>query len=351
MKNLKRKMRRTRTWSSDSGFCDPGILDQEDFPINNGANAVLDLIEKAITVALDELNDDIKKKFKILKNSFKDYCGDSCRSEEELLRILHTKINKVVSESADVAKNKIQDVLGDQVQNYHDLIVEEDDFSNSKLNIGMNVDPDLMKTGADVIKQMIKNKRKAEAQLQQRFSKHQKLCYNCGPLDVAADDADDDFTDWDWSSDEWEHEQEDAKDKTETFFNENQKLLLKYYDDQTVDNQWNYFNFWKIDIEDVENLDYDILGIEIGVNDLYAFHDPQAQDLLMISDQEEIKGWEFWNYFGSVQNILEAYEAIKEVEKPDNVKRYSKKMISEFCDKNCRNPERKMKRNNQEKNS
>ena len=54
----------------------------------------------------------------------------------------------------------------------------------------------------------------------------------------------------------------------------------------------------------------------------------------MISDQEEIKGWEFWNYFGSVQNILEAYEAIKEVEKPDNVKRYSKKMISEFCDKN-----------------
>jgi len=298
---------------------------------------------------LDELNDDITKKFKILKNSFKDYCGDTCRSEEELLRILHTKINKVVSESADVAKNKIQDVLGDQVQNYHDLIVEEDDFSNSKLNIGMNVDPDLMKTGADVIKQMIKNKRKAEAQLQQRFSKHQKLCYNCGPLDVAADDADDDFTDWDWSSDEWEHEQEDAKDKTETFFNENQKLLLKYYDDQTVDNQWNYFNFWTIDIEDVENLDYDILGIEIGVNDLYAFHDPQAQDLLMISDQEEIKGWEFWNYFGSVQNILEAYEAIKEVEKPDNVKRYSKKMISEFCDKNCRNPERKMKRNNQEK--
>ena len=69
----------------------------------------------------------------------------------------------------------------------------------------------------------------------------------------------------------------------------------------------------------------------------------------MISDQEEIKGWEFWNYFGSVQNILEAYEAIKEVEKPDNVKRYSKKMISEFCDKNWRNPERKMKRNNQEK--
>jgi len=292
------------------------------------------VIENAVIAALDELNDDITKKFKILKNSFKDYCGDTCRSEEELLRILHTKINKVVSESADVAKNKIQDVLGDQVQNYHDLIVEEDDFSNSKLNIGMNVDPDLMKTGADVIKQMIKNKRKAEAQLQQRFSKHQKLCYNCGPLDVAADDADDDFTDWDWSSDEWEHEQEDAKDKTETFFNENQKLLLKYYDDQTVDNQWNYFNFWTIDIEDVENLDYDILGIEIGVNDLYAFHDPQAQDLLMISDQEEIKGWEFWNYFGSVQNILEAYEAIKEVEKPDNVKRYSKKMISEFCDKN-----------------
>merc|ERR1719300_739044 len=93
------------------------------------------------------------------------------------------------------------------------------------------------------------------------------------------------------------------KTKPKLFFKENQKLLLKYYDDQAVDNQWNDFNFWKIGIEDVENLDYDILGIDIGVNDLYAFHDPQAQVGLL-----RIFSWSVVKKKSRVGTILDQYK-------------------------------------------
>jgi len=338
MKNLKRKTRRTRTWSSDSGFCDPGILDQEDF---TNSNAVSDVIENAISSALDGVNEHVTKKFKILKHSFKDYCRDFSRSEEDLLKILKTKIVEIVSESADVAINKVEEVLNEQLIHSQDMIEEEDDVHKCQQKFTGMVDYDLTKAQEDECQLMENCKRKAETQLQQRCSKHQKLCIHCEPLDIATDDEDDDFQDWDWSSDEWDHE--DVKDKTDT----NQDILLKNHDDPDADDQWNDFNFWKINIEDVADFDYDTLGIEIGVNDSYAFHDPQAQDLLMI--HEECERWKYWNNYESVQNILDAYEAIQEEKKPNIVKIFSKKMISEFCDINWRRPEKKMKRYNQER--
>jgi len=180
------------------------------------------------------------------------------------------------------------------------------------------------------------------------------------------------FDDWDWNSDEF-----DSEELKEDF-----DLHVNFYDDETIQADWNDFNFWKIEKPSVEVLlkmdipnekltgkDYDNLCIDINKKDLIAWEDPEAIDLIMkyeenkrvdklftkhlgnknnffiISDdeneenyktretyvhswlnemnrketksKEDVNGnwmnWDFWEHFGSVEEITHSYETIFEL--------------------------------------
>ena len=172
-------------------------------------------------------------------------------------------------------------------------------------------------------------KRKAEVQIQQRYNKLRRWSDHIDEDDL--EDLDNEFdallSDWDWSdSEEWENDADKIPEKST---DDHLKLLENFYDDLETDPDWNDFNYWKMDL-DSKNIEDELkrkdLKISIRHEDLIAHDDPDAQDLLMecFPDNTDWTNWKFWNDFGSVSEILEAYENSCDIDTPDHKIKVSK---------------------------
>jgi len=169
-------------------------------------------------------------------------------------------------------------------------------------------------------------KRKADFQIQKTSPKLRKWCHSCEASND--DDFDDDqfdalLNDWDWSSDEWDrnedeiyshilksfHKSQTETENTEDTFQTTSKLSKNFYEDNEADSAYNDFNFWKL-----EHFSPDLsLNIEISDGDLIAIDDPSAQDLLLEvkeTDSQDWTRWKFWDEFGSPREILAANEEV-----------------------------------------
>jgi len=123
-------------------------------------------------------------------------------------------------------------------------------------------------------------KRKAVGQIQQRHHKLRRFEF-LDDFGVTAD-TESIFDDWDWSSDEFDFDEKQAKkpDKEPLGCT---KLHLNFYDDSDIRNDWNDFNFWKFSFSAPVLAS---LKIDIKAEDRIALEEAGAEDLLMECEAE-----------------------------------------------------------------
>jgi len=288
---LKWRQKRVRTWSSDSG-CEVGLMDHDD---------IADIVDDTNRVWTDMVNMYVQQKFNEAKDELiNTFEGNKTTRLEECRK----NIFKVLTQLPDIVKNvnkEVETIVKCQVDQMMgscsiDLIDEKEEAH------------ELIESS---------KKRKADVQIQQRYTKLRRWSDHIAEDDL--EDLDNEFdallSDWDWSdSEEWDWENDEDK-IPEKSTNNNLKLLENFYDDLEIDPSWNDFNYWKMDLE-YENLEDEFmrkyLKISIRNEDLIAHDDPDAHDLLIecSPDNTDWTNWKFWNNFGSVKEILEAYENI-----------------------------------------
>merc|ERR1719323_790711 len=163
-------------------------------------------------------------------------------------------------------------------------------------------------------------KRKADEQIQNLGNrKLRKWCQGCQASNHDYDEEDEYFdsllSDWDWSSDEWNKNEDEIYNHILKSFQKSldlcpdqPKLSKNFYQDQETDSSYNDFNFWRTDHQVFVAAE---LNVEIEKDDLIAIDDPEAQDLLVeYQKNNDWLNWSFWNEFGSAGEILGAYEEL-----------------------------------------
>lgn len=227
---------RVRTWSADSG-CDPGV--QEDLSINlsqENLNHWSAMLESFFRQELDKIREDIR---------------------DEFARVLHLQECKKLSLRFLMETPNILNSINRDVK----LMIAEkfEEKEREELNPQHRM------------------KRKATGQIQQRYLKLRRL----EPLEDLADGDSEDclemFDDWDWSSDEFDCEDKQTGERATNPLGCS-KLQLNFYDDLDTRNDWNDFNFWKVQYS------YPLmpsLEIDIRAEEMIALEDPDADDLLM----------------------------------------------------------------------
>eukprot|EP00092_Neocalanus_flemingeri_P090583 GFUD01114749.1.p1 GENE.GFUD01114749.1~~GFUD01114749.1.p1 ORF type:complete len:515 (+),score=155.48 GFUD01114749.1:43-1587(+) len=390
----KLKQKRIRTWSSDSG-CDVACANSDllssilDDTVQSWTDLVdrvvrqkVEMARKVTSWAKEEIrhaSEDEGKRQEIL---------ESCRRQVE--EIMDCTKDLVESVNNDV-KDNIDENLGRLSEHaLIDQIVEGDEDQVLK-------EPSGILKGMGKIEEKIgetnRSKRKAEFQVQSINSKINRqedfrqikfvLFDDLNLQDNILEGANENiekgenllelsglFDNWDWNSDEFDFVDFDEVNDTDNECN----LHVKFYDNPGIKADWNTFNFWKMEktyfpfhdeipaymdslFEEATVQDYEKLCIDINKQDLIAWEDPTAGDLIIkydntlsnvnennfpiISDDEndeeyssprekylhfwlndltwastvgrkDLKanwtGWSFWDHFGSVKEITKAYE-------------------------------------------
>eukprot|EP00092_Neocalanus_flemingeri_P026726 GFUD01028978.1.p1 GENE.GFUD01028978.1~~GFUD01028978.1.p1 ORF type:complete len:580 (+),score=169.14 GFUD01028978.1:34-1773(+) len=392
----KLKQKRIRTWSSDSG-CDvtsdnsdllSSILDDTvqywtDL-VDRVVRQKVEMARKVTSWAKEEIrhaSEDEGKRQEIL---------ESCRRQvEEIMdctKDLVESVNNDIKDNIDENLGRLSEhVLIDQI-----VECDEDQELTEPFGILKGMGEIEEKTG-----ETNRSKRKAEFQVQSINSKINRQEDFRRIKFVLFDDIDlqdnileganeniekgenllelsDLFYNWDWNSDEFNFVDLDEVNDIDIECN----LHVKFYDNPGIKADWNTFNFWKMEktyfpfhdeipaymdslFEEATVQDYEKLCIDINKQDLIAWEDPAAGDLIMkyeedntlpnvyednfpiISEDENDEeyssprekylhfwlneltwasivgrkylnanwtGWSFWDHFGSVKEITKAYE-------------------------------------------
>ena len=152
---------------------------------------------------------------------------------------------------------------------------------------------------SNFVNDMSIKKRKAEVQIQNKYAKLRKYYPTSKILHEFDDDTEEDkmFDDWDWSSDEWEHDTgvpempsnptaESITPVVEMSSNEN-------------DSPWNDFNFWRFDLpEDLPRIPDDVLSVEFLHGDLIGYYLPEIEsdDLVVEADHFAMAVLNIWSF-------------------------------------------------------
>jgi len=294
---------RVRTWSSDSG-CDPGHVSVDE------DGQVASMVDEAVSVWMAMM----ERHLQLLSHKTKEYLFIECRDIEakgDMMVKCQKNVAMMLSELPQLVEEVNQEVEN-VVEAHMEQMAENDNLEE------VNEDIDY---GA--------RKRKADFQMQKTSPKLRKWCHSCEATND--DDIDDDqfdalLNDWDWSSDEWDRNEDEIYSHILKSFTKSQtefenttdtiqstsKLSKNFYEDNEADSAYNEFNFWKLD-----HFSPDLsLNIEISEDDLIAIDDPSAHDLLV-----EVKGkvkeesqdwtrWKFWDEFGTPTEILDTNEEV-----------------------------------------
>merc|ERR1711874_191452 len=186
-----------------------------------------------------------------LKLSFRDEAAKVLRLNEVKKSAL-----KFLLESTNILEQVNKDVKGIIAEKFEDLRLQQEEEKDGESEKNCT-------------------KRKAVGQIQQRHHKLRRFEF-LDDFGVTAD-TESIFDDWDWSSDEFDFDEKQAKkpDKEPLGCS---KLHLNFYDDSDVRNDWNDFNFWKFSFSPPLLAS---LKIDIKAEDRLALEEAGAEDLLM----------------------------------------------------------------------
>ena len=140
-------------------------------------------------------------------------------------------------------------------------------------------------------------KRKADVQIQNKYAKLRKYYPTTKIHHEFDDDTQEDemFDDWDWSSDEWEHD----TGAPEMLCNPTAESIAPVVEMSPNENDspWNDFNFWRFDLpEDLPRIPDDVLSVELLNGDLIGHYLPENDDLVVEADHFAMTVLNIWSF-------------------------------------------------------
>lgn len=152
-------------------------------------------------------------------------------------------------------------------------------------------------TKLNFVNDMNIKKRKAEVQIQNKYAKLRKYYPTSKILHEFYDDTEEDemFDDWDWSSDEWEHD----TGVPEMLSNPTAESISPVVEmsPNESDSPWNDFNFWRFDLpEDLPRIPDDVLSVELLNGDLIGHYLPESDDLVVEADNFAMAVLNIWSF-------------------------------------------------------
>ena len=140
-------------------------------------------------------------------------------------------------------------------------------------------------------------KRKADVQIQNKYAKLRKYYPTTKILQEFDNDTEEDemFDDWDWSSDEWEHDT-GIPEKISNHAVESSVPVAEMSSNEN-DSPWNDFNFWRFDLpEDLPRIPDDVLSVDLLNGDLIGHYLPESDDLLVEANPFAMAILNIWSF-------------------------------------------------------
>lgn len=260
-----RRLKRERTISSDSGCCLG-----EAAPLTT--HRELDILLQEVTLMWME------KIETVVMGGFAKLREKGCPDEKYALESTKIDLLSLIDSIPEIVEKeniKIKDLIESKLEFLFD--------KHEKLSV-MN--------DANI------KKRKADEQIQNKFTKLRKYYSTTQILQEFEDDneVNELFDDWDWSSDEWENDagitEEISNPAVESIF----PAAVEMASNEN-DSPWNDFNFWRLDhTEDLPRIPDDVLSVELLNGDLIGYYHPEADDLVVKANQFSVTMLNIWSF-------------------------------------------------------